>query len=87
MANLYETMLAQTEAKILLLNDVITKALAADVGTILSYSLDDGQTKETVTKRSVGPLQDLQNKLINDHETFSNKLGLTSNIAQMVHYG
>jgi hypothetical protein len=66
------TQIAAVEAQIAAYNTAI---LALTVDGKLSYSFDDGQTRQTVTRQSIGQLQNAIDSLMNRRASFYAMLG------------
>lgn len=72
------------ENHITLLNDVIDQLLSADAGAVVTYSFDDGQTKQTVTRRNLTSLENYLNKLLNKRDILRQRCGIQSGAVQVV---
>jgi len=64
--------LAKTEALIEQVEDAI---LQLSTGAVLSYSLDTGQSRQSVTRQSLGQLKNLLSNLENRRAALRSRLG------------
>lgn len=49
--------------------------LELSTGAVLSYSLDTGQSRQSVTKQSLGQLNNLRANLLNERQSLRRRLG------------
>lgn len=73
--------LTALETRIVAYEDAI---LALSSPGIYSYSLNDGQTTEQVTRQNVDKLEAVLTKLMNQRDTYRERLGLSTGGNDMV---
>lgn len=74
--------LTETEALIVAYEAAI---LALSTGTVQSYSLDTGQTRQTVTKQQLSQIQNTLESLENRRAVLRAQLGCTTRIVRPVY--
>jgi len=75
--------LTRLEKRIILLEDVLEKLDNSEAGTIVTYSFDDGQTKEAVTRRNITTLENTLATMLSRRDILRQRCGKDTGVVQV----